>query len=287
MPKTTNAKHIGLGQAGRICNMPADERTAFIAEGLPIIVASARSLMGASLALKEFPREAEILRGHASEECAKVLILVDIIRCPPKLVASRLGPMMKWFYDHLARLIYADAQSWNAYSLKELQGYVDYERRSHYLEGDYSEFIMPNNLLYGRESSLYADVVGNEDASLHWHVPSAVPDWIGFGPDLPKAYCIVDALDAYGALTPRGSQVVHSVWSPVEFGGDQDWPDLWDLRVATANRLQEAALIRERATDEHSWVLIRGWQAPMYHVDFTAIPADLTDLLRARDRDMP
>ena len=50
-----------------------------------------------------------MLEGYAKEEAAKILILVDAVRCPPKLIASKLNRIVGWFYDHLARLIYAEA----------------------------------------------------------------------------------------------------------------------------------------------------------------------------------
>lgn len=39
---------IGLRQAHKLANMPPDRRTAFNAEGLPILLESARSLYAAS-----------------------------------------------------------------------------------------------------------------------------------------------------------------------------------------------------------------------------------------------
>ncbi|MEJ6785613.1 hypothetical protein [Aminobacter sp. Piv2-1] len=49
------------------------------------------------------------MEGFAEEEAAKALILMDIVRCPPALLAERMRPMLGWFYNHLARLIYAKA----------------------------------------------------------------------------------------------------------------------------------------------------------------------------------
>jgi len=51
-------------------------------------------LLAASKALVERDRAATILKGHAMEEVAKILILMDIVRCPPKLRGERVGPMM-------------------------------------------------------------------------------------------------------------------------------------------------------------------------------------------------
>ncbi|MGY3116135.1 hypothetical protein ACVWXQ_000070 [Bradyrhizobium sp. S3.14.4] len=98
---------IGQRQASRICQMSATDRLAFIAEGLPIIHASAKGFWSASLELNAMPREAEVLEGFAKEEAAKILILLDVVRCPEKRVAGKLSMLIGRFYGHLERLIYA------------------------------------------------------------------------------------------------------------------------------------------------------------------------------------
>jgi hypothetical protein len=102
---------IGLRQGRASCQMKHAERLDFIAEGLPLILESARGFWTASERLHDRPREADVLEGHAEEEAAKILILLDILRCPPKLSAGKIGTIIKWFYDHLAQLIYAKATS--------------------------------------------------------------------------------------------------------------------------------------------------------------------------------
>src|ERR1700693_4570393 len=98
---------IGLGQGNLLCQMKHDDRLDFLAEGLPIILDSARGFWAAAQQLSALPREADVLENHAEEEAAKILIVMDMVRCPQKLAASKMGAMVKWFYDHLARLIYA------------------------------------------------------------------------------------------------------------------------------------------------------------------------------------
>lgn len=68
------------------------------------------------------------------------MILIDIARCPEKLKASRIGPMMAAVYGHLAPMIYAEAQSWKPVSSTQLQEYVHSRYPTHYLEGDYGEY---------------------------------------------------------------------------------------------------------------------------------------------------
>ncbi len=65
-----------------------------------MILASAESFWTAAASLMQAPREARVLEGFAEEEAAKILILMDLVRCPAKgmvlgghkLVQKRLAP---------------------------------------------------------------------------------------------------------------------------------------------------------------------------------------------------
>jgi hypothetical protein len=289
MALTKKEPDSGMRKARLICNMGADQRLKFIAEGLPILFASAKSLAMALQALKQFPREAVILEGLCEEECAKVLILVDIIRCPKKRAAERVGPMMDWFYSHLARLIYAKAQTWKPADARQLQEYIDGDRQSHYLEGEYGEVIMPNWALFERESSLYADVVVGEDGDPMWQSPVQI--WEGESHDdyLPTSFRVVEALEAFGLFTSEGLKILAEVWEKHEFGGESDEWFLHplDLYRELAKRLEAARLITEHATRDHAHNLINNWQLPMYNMDFTKIPARLEELREQREANIP
>jgi hypothetical protein len=286
MAETKEASDIGLRKAALICNMPPDQRLEFIAEGLPILFASAKSLAMASQALKQFPREAVILERLCEEECAKILILVDIIRCPKKRAAQRVGRMMQWFYDHLARLIYAEAQGWKPANAMQLQEYIHGDRQSHYLEGEYGEDIMPNWALFERESSLYADVVVHENGDPMWHSPVTV--WEGGCREdyLPTSFRVVEALEAFGVLTSEGLRVMGEVWGKHEVGGESDESgrlDPRDLYRELASGLEAAGLITEHATRNHAHNLMNNWQLPMYNMDFAKIPRRLEELREHRE----
>ncbi len=244
----------------------------------------------ASLALKQFPREAKILERLCEEECAKILILVDIIRCLKKRVAQRVGPMMRWFYDHLAHLIYAEAQGWKPVDARQLQEYIDGDRQSHYLEGEYGEEIMPNWALFERESSLYADVVVDEDGDPMWHSPVRMWEGDWRGDYLPTSFHVVEALEAFGVFTSDGLKVMAEVWGKHEVGGESDKSATLqprDLYHELAERLEAAGLIAEHATSNHAHSLIYSWQLPMYNMDFAKIPARLEELRERREANMP
>ena len=68
--------------------------------------AAARSLSEAS---ERHP--ARILRNMAEEEAAKVLILVDAVRCPRKRQTER-SRVLGYFHDHLAKGLYAEVCHW-------------------------------------------------------------------------------------------------------------------------------------------------------------------------------
>jgi hypothetical protein len=258
MAEMKKAADIGIGRAGLICNMPADQRLEFIAAGLPILFESARSLAMASEALKQFPREAEILLLLCEEECAKILILVHIIRCPKKRVAQRVGPMIRWFYNHLARLIYAEAQNWKPVNAKELQEWIDRSRQSHYLEdGGGAEFISQNLKLWFRECVLYADVVVEENRDPMWHSPLAgrfSSCYGGFGL-LATSFPLVEALEGFGVFTCEGLKIMAEIWGEHEFEGDAEWTLTLDLNHELARRLEAAGLLTEQAR-KHEHLLI-------------------------------
>lgn len=94
--------------------MSHEKRLAFLAEGLPIVLASAQGFWLVSCYLKGMPRETGVLKGFAEQEAAKTHILMDAVRCPRKVISSRMGKIVEWFYNHLAQLIYADTIIWRS-----------------------------------------------------------------------------------------------------------------------------------------------------------------------------
>ena len=273
--------HIGLKQAGRLCQMRPKERAVFLAEGLPILFGSAMGFWSAAQILEDQPREAEVLTGFAKEEAAKILILMDIVRCPPKLVSSRIGDMLGWFYSHLARLLYVDAMNWKPAHMAQLREYVDLERRAHYVDGPVGEYIFPNSQVFSRESQLYVDIAAYEDGEPVWNAPldhrSLFP---GF---TPPALLLAKALSAVGAFTVAGQKAISDIWGAVEFKVTENPHDAQRLTQATLKRLIDEKLPREDATQGHVDALYRHWQMPMYGLDFGMTDVPLADLEAERE----
>lgn len=265
--------NIGLGQAGRMCQMLHDERLRFLAEGLPIILSSAQGLWRGSLKLgREMRREAAVLEGFADEEAAKALILMDSVRCPRRLLDScKLGEIVRWFYSHLARLIYAQSVGWQPGTVAELRTYVDAARKAHYLDPYAGPYILPNLSLYIREEQLYADVEAEESGDPSWSDPTTTlapfAGTAAFG--LPPAPLhLVEAMSNLGLFTPEGLRATSEIWGAVEFADRQDSADAAELTEALIDRLCREGLPGEEATRQHVGTLRDSWQLPMYSLDF-------------------
>ena len=271
--KTPN---IGLRQARAMCQMSYDKRLDFLAEGLPLIYESAEGYWAASLKLRGSPREAEVLSCHAVEEAAKVLILMDAVRCPKKLVSRHIGKIVGWFYNHLARLIYAEAIGWRPTHLNELREYVRPLRQSHFVEGSVGEFIFPNWSLYMRESQMYADVACGEDTGPYWHAP--LSDDMGMSTFEPRALTLTKAMYALGMFSAKGLMATSDIWDTITFSAFEDGQDARSLTRILVNRLIEKGTPTQSATDEHVNALFRLWQLPMYDLNFEQIDVPLEDL---------
>jgi hypothetical protein len=279
--KKTKGPDIGLRQARRMCQLSEKDRLSLIAEGLPIILDSAQGFWKASQQLDTLPREAKVLESFAEEEAAKILILMDAVRCPSKLMSSRLTVILGWFYDHLARLIYAEAASWKPMHLAQLREYVDRQRRGHDIEGHAGEYILPNWAMYSRESGLYADVEASQDGELHWSSPRQPFDPGDFRPFrsfTPAALRVAEAMQQLGLFTPAGLRAASDIWGAVEYRDKEDRHQGEQLTEVLLRRLHAEGLMTDVAQDEHVRTLYGDWQIPMYNLEFSLIPVPLEQL---------
>lgn len=274
--------NIGLRQAWRLCEMPHDERLALIAEGLPIILESARGFWAASRELKHRPREADVLSGFAEEEAAKILILMDLVRCPPKLASAKVGAIIRRFYEHLARLIYADAADWKPMHVAQLRQYVDSQRKAHYLEGSVGEYIVPNWNVSKRESQLYADIEAYEDGVPGWNAPNGFVSGL-FPSFVPSALRAVEALSAVGIFKRPGLLATAEIFGQLEFKDAEHRGDADRLTEELLKRVIAEGLPTEAASNDHVNALYGSWQIPMYNLDFAQIDVPLSELEEERN----
>jgi hypothetical protein len=261
--------------------MSFEDRLAFIAEGLPIILASAEGFQKASCQIADYPREAEVLEGFAKEEAAKILILIDAVRCPPDRVASKISLITTRFYRHRERLIYAKVAEWWFENVARMRVAVESLRKTHYLEGNMGEYIAPNSTLYQHESKLYADVEVYEDGPPVWNAPRGSP--VRFH-HVPAALSVCKAMSALGIFTLGGLRAISEIWGQEFFTETESNRDAERLTKALLDRLIVEGLPSADASQEHVGALCRHWPLPMYDVDLAEIPVTLDELKEEQER---
>ena len=211
---------------------------------------------------------------------------MDIVRCPPKLRGRLVGQMFKWFYEHLPRLLYAEAQGWEPMTVRQLQEYLDNSRRSaRHLEAFAGRISsMPNSTLFARENRLYADIVTHEDGEPMWSEPS---DWAQarFGGRRTSIWYVAKALSDLGAFSRKGLDVVSQVWGAVDFLGETECshassqPDAAGCWNDCTRRVRFRKLQKRASCDTYTIQ----WQVPMYHLDFKPIQVPLEELRAAQE----
>ena len=256
-----------------------------ISDGIPYIVQNAVSLDEVARRLyqdEEF-RAAEIIRGFAEEEAAKVLILIDVVRCPP--TSARKSETLKYFYSHLAKRIYAMICSFPLIaSFKELCDLVQSECLPYFLDGpNVVDWIFPNTTTVGREQTIYVDYVRDiirNDGEYFWNVPN-VPE-LGLGNyQSPDSVNLCRALSEAGAKSPRGLAVIAEIWRDFVPGQETDRRNIQELIARTLDRLTECG---QNTGDESLTSLIMScWSFPLWPLTIRMSPDQNKTLNKLRE----
>ena len=280
---------IGLGHVNVLCRMSHPERLAFLAEGLPIILASAEGFWEAAGDLWDRqPREAEVLAGFASEEAAKILILVDMLRCPATERSNSTGIAARRFYDHFARLLYAAAVDCRPADRAELRRFMDSLRPSHVVDGpDGYEYILPWGPIHRRERLLYADVEALDDGKAAWNTPRSWREGmppVGFLNRLPAVLTLTRSMERLGLFTEPGLCVIADAWACKPLDEETRADEMQELTQQALLRLDACGGIAAEASDEDARLLHELWPFPMSEFDLKSIPVCRDELEAERDR---
>ena len=249
-----------------LARMPDERLFTAIAEGIPLIVQNAKSLDDTAHRLcreKEF-RASEILRGLAEEEAAKVLILIDLVRCPRE--SEQRSETAKRFYDHIAKRIYSMTCSLQGiWTYKEVCDLVKRECRPFYLDGPNDiDWIFRNSIAAEREQTQYVDYVRDiteEAGDYNWRVPAeALPGLWQYV--TPESVNLSEALSQCGANSHDGLAVIADVWRGFEPSLGTNRDELGGLIAYTLNRLAECQPGVPDQTAQS--VVIAGWPFPLW-----------------------
>jgi len=255
-----------------------------VAHGLNLIIENARCLESDSIFLAEqgHARGCEILRRIAEEEAAKVLILLDAIRCDRKEQSTDFSRQLGYFNDHLAKLIYADCCSFRIRArFREIRTLIDQMRQRYYLEGPEGvEWIFPNAITHTREKNMYVDYIESEGI-YSWISPKPIKivekTNIIFCRTPSNVLKLVTALDAAGFTKPDALRVIAFKWRPIKMSEDFPSHKRRELNWETLEDLEKNGLLQEQAQEVYA--AIRDfWLFPLYSIDLRVKEVDQSSL---------
>lgn len=268
-----------------LMQLSMNDRLGTISEGIGHTVENLRRLQEAAKALHaaEHWQTSQIMEGFAVEEAAKVLILIDVVRCPPSRHRD-LSRTVGYFDNHLAKRIYAEACSWRPVSFEELKQYAGQATRSYYLDGPKDvDWIFPNDVKARREREIYVDYIKDvteENGEYIWMTP--YPDTIlKWSYVEPRVVVTVEALCSLGAGGKHGLNIIREEW--------QDFDP--ELNGSLHDRGQRIAKTLDRMAKDTDACGVQGaravvmdkWPFPMWSLDLSKeSEVDLAELRQVR-----
>ncbi|MFI9569721.1 AbiV family abortive infection protein [Streptomyces rishiriensis] len=267
-----------------VLNVPKAERLTLIAEGLELLAEHVSTLRDDLIHLQEAGRSrgAAVIDGLASEEAAKMLILLDVVRMGWSDTVAVRG-QLKNFYNHLARGIYARLIAGRPADLAEVRRYAESLRRELYLDGPNDvDWIFRNSVEADREESLYVDYVTSEGDSA-WITPARLSDlklssWPSMVVDLSLA------LHRLGCTSEKGLEIIAKEWDGFSLDDDTHWVKVEAINKRILNKLHAAGLCSDDLTRADIRLALEQWIFPLGGVDLSPIKVTKTELLAERER---
>lgn len=215
-----------MTQSSAITNLGNQKPESFrrqVARGIERLAANVRKLDASAHRMSADGDEstAALLGSFADEEAAKVLILIDAVRCPRSEAKARARTLKRWS-KHLWKGIYVRACDWRPVDFSELESYIEEEMQPFYLDGPLGvDWIFPNEITRGRERQIYVDLVeditesGQTTQEPYWVAPEDFSSSIG-GYRTSTCVEVALSLHAQGIGTERGLKHVADIWQPID-----------------------------------------------------------------------
>lgn len=256
-----------------LCQLSADSFLDALSEGLPLIYSNVHMLWTEANEISRIGkrRAVGILQGFAEEEAAKILLLIDCLRCPLNR-RREFKSLLGGFSQHLAKGIYARYYDTSPHDLAEVKHIVDSDRRKVYSDGEYGEYTFPNMITHGREQRLYVSYMRNDDGTHSWHAP--YPPGLLDGQVIPSgAITVVEAMSELGFFAKATLAGVAGFWQKIPFccpipDAMQSDPSMnisWgQLREYNLGMFQLGGVSFEKGDVETARTLVDKWLFPLY-----------------------
>ncbi len=247
-------------------------------EGLGLCHANAKRIFddAAVLTAQKRHRAAKMLQTVADEEAAKILILIDAVRCP-RSESQLLTRQLAYFSDHLAKGLYAQACERRPCAFGEVRAWVERERKELYLDGPNGvDWIFYNDILTRREQAMYVDYVAAE-GNHWWHDPLIHEPLSGFDVMPSAVFRLVDAMAEAGFFATAALATIAEVWRGVAMDDSFSIHDLRAMNRVTLEKLEAKGLLLS-VNSAGLGLIFSEWLFPLFalHLRVEEIPkADL------------
>ena len=268
-----------------LCQLSDTQLFEELEKGIALILANVKRLDAAARKLSDETdyHPAKILGGLAQEEAAKVLILLDVVRCPSNRSEEK-ARTLGYFYDHLAKGIYARVCGLH-FNFGELNQYIDNEREDCYLDGPNDvDWLLSNDITREREDDLYVGYVCDDtqeadQGERYWKSP-----WVDQMQEYftPTIVLLAIGLHRVGATKAEGLAIIAEIWRLFEPVQETTSQELSELKNRTLETLSDHKLID---TNDHEKLRLisRSWMFPLWPLDLRVKKVEKADLRKCRE----
>ena len=264
-----------------------------VADGIDHLVPNIQRLDGAARRASNDGDEsiAALLGSFADEEAAKVLILIDAVRCPRSEQEARAHTLKRWS-DHLWKLTYARACDWRPADFGELASYVSEDMQPFHLDGPLGvDWIFPNEIKSERERRIYVDLVqditesAQDNRERYWVTPE---DSIAHMTSYRTSACVEVALSlhAQGISSVTGLQRVAAIWQPVDPRSMNSSDLLAKVEETLSAVWLDTEVVAIQEEDLPSPSPLAHWPFPLWPISDVKAGALLTRLRAKRDEEL-
>lgn len=268
----------------RLADLDDEEAFAIVAQGIASIVGWCERLEEGRVALYRAGSyaPARVLRTIAEEEAAKVLILLDFVRCPRDRSQRRMK-CLTWFQQHFAKQTYTEFHGRTSNSFGDLKRQIEHERPIYYLDGPIgTEWIFYNDFLARREQKLYVDVWYDDcNGKYGWGSPAhpywwpesieadGSPGWMlaeMAESKTSKILQLVAHLYRSGSTSAEGLAIIAQIWREIV---PTETMSVVDLEALNRRTVEEVELTLGGVVEDrdHEDEFVRMWNFPMWSLD--------------------
>ena len=259
-----------------LCRLSDRDLFTEVAEGVEHIIASVKEIDAAAHRLKEdgYDHPARLLRNLAKEEAAKVLILLDVVRCPKNRPTDK-SRTLSYFHSHLAKGIYAQVcgrGTW--WFFKDLREHIDRERRNLHLDGPNGyDWIWPNDITFSRICDIYVGYYRDTteeggQANRFWLSPNnnGGPNFDIWLSRTAPVVLVSQALHDIGATTQDGLSLIANTWRSVDLHDDMSCHELFEFNNKTLESMCKNNVLVDSTGDINS-LICNYWTFPLWSLD--------------------